>query len=383
MPERLYEQLQREMQAGGAEAALECLAVSLRAQQKYHELFEARLMLARHRLGLPLVGGASIDELPEPLRTQTEEAYLQACREVGTLLVKEGRLRDAWMYLRPTGEKELIAAALEQAEPRDEEFDDLVELALHEGLAPARGFRLLLDHYGTCNAITTFETLVGQLPPAAQTLAAEQLIDHLYGELLENVQAHVDNRHPGAAAGKSLAELAAAQEWIFENESYHIDISHLASTVRYARLVSRPAPLRKAWELTEYGRRLATPYRFTGEEPFADLYPAHGLFFAAALGERTEEAIAYFRERAETLDPQREGTAALETYLILLARLGRFREAMDETARLVPSGLTLSPYAPKLLELAEQSGAFDRYLEICQQRNDPLGYAAGLVAARR
>ena len=46
-----------------------------------------------------------IDEVEEPLRSQLEAAYLAACREVGELLLEAGRLREAWMYLRPAGDK--------------------------------------------------------------------------------------------------------------------------------------------------------------------------------------------------------------------------------------------------------------------------------------
>ena len=66
---------------------LECLAKELASAGKFHELFDARLMQSRRRLGLPLDRRGSLDELPEPLRTKTEAAYLDACREVGQLLL--------------------------------------------------------------------------------------------------------------------------------------------------------------------------------------------------------------------------------------------------------------------------------------------------------
>ena len=65
-----------------AEAVLDHLAEELRAEKKYHELFDALLMRARRRLGLPVVMSQSLDELPEPLRAQVEEAYLDSCRQV-------------------------------------------------------------------------------------------------------------------------------------------------------------------------------------------------------------------------------------------------------------------------------------------------------------
>src|SRR5690554_1837639 len=114
MADSTFEALRSDVSSQGAAAALASLVERLRHEKRYHELFDARLMQARHRLGLPLLGGASIDELPEPLRSQTEEAYLEACQEIGALLAHEGQLRDAWMYLRPTGNKETLAVALEK-----------------------------------------------------------------------------------------------------------------------------------------------------------------------------------------------------------------------------------------------------------------------------
>jgi hypothetical protein len=35
--------------------------------------------------------------------------------------------------------------------------------------------------------------------------------------------------------------------------------------------------------------------------------------------------------------------------------------------------------APSLLELAERSGRFDRLMDICRDRDDPIGFAAGLL----
>src|SRR5262245_23016584 len=107
-----FEELDAQLAAGGPDAVLNRLVENLRSEKKFHELFDARLMQSRRQLGLPAVLTTSIDELPEPTRTKVEDAYLDACREVGGLLLKEGQLREAWMYLRPTGDKSAVAAAL-------------------------------------------------------------------------------------------------------------------------------------------------------------------------------------------------------------------------------------------------------------------------------
>lgn len=380
MSENLFETLQAVVVAGGPDAAFDQLATEMRQKHRYHDLFDARLMQARYRLGLPVISSTTLDELPEGTREKLEDAYLVACREVGGLLLGEKKYREAWMYLRPVGDKTMVAAALESAAPEDDNLEEMIEVALHEGVSPVRGFQLVLENYGTCNAITTFEGTIPNQSRASQVAAAKMLVNHLYKELLSNVKAHIEDRSGPPKADATLADLVKANEWIFENDNYHIDTSHLSATVRFARLIEDdPETLRKALGLTEYGRRLSEQFRFPGEEPFVEMYPSHGLLFAATLGERVDEAAAYFREKAEKVNADMEGTASIETYLILLGRLGRFEEALEAHAKLVEPGMHLSPYAPRLFELAQKAGRFDRFLEISRDRSDVLSFAAGLV----
>jgi hypothetical protein len=202
----------------------------------------------------------------------------------------------------------------------------------------------------------------------------------LYKELLGNVRAHIERQEgQPPAAEASLTQLMADRPWLFANESYHIDTSHLSSTVRFARLLTDPAAVRTSLELAEYGRRLARSLQFPGEEPFVDVFPSHRLFLAATLGEDVDEAVRFFRRKTEQVSIEDVGTGPLETYLILLTRLGRHAEALDELARLVPHDVALSRYAPSMLELARLSGAWDKYLQIAQARNDLVAYAAGLA----
>src|SRR4051794_8175536 len=92
--------------AGGASAALDQLAARLREEKKYHELFEALKMKVRHELRLPLLPVESnSDALPEATRDKLEDGLVEACRQVGELLLKDGKIREGWMYLRPVGDK--------------------------------------------------------------------------------------------------------------------------------------------------------------------------------------------------------------------------------------------------------------------------------------
>src|SRR4029079_15650675 len=86
-------------------ALFQRVAQALVETGELHRLFDLRLIEERRRLGLPLDRRTAIDDVEEPLRSQVEGGYLEACREVGELLLEAGRLREAWMYLRPAGDK--------------------------------------------------------------------------------------------------------------------------------------------------------------------------------------------------------------------------------------------------------------------------------------
>ncbi len=378
----LFDEVQAAAQNGGAAAALETLAARLASEKRYHELFDARLMQARLANHLPVAQSANLDELPEPQRGKLEEAYLTACRECGWGLLEQGQVREAWMYLRPVGENNAVAEKLAKIEPDDDNIEQIVEVALQEGVSPRLGFELVLAHYGTCNAITTFDSELARRPLAVRQETAGLLVRHLHAELLENVRGDIARQEGAQPSATTLLELVRERDWLFSEQSYHIDATHLNSIVRAARLVDEPAVLRLALDLTEYGRRLNELYRFAGDEPFVDNYTAHGLFFAAQLGERIEEALEHFRARADSLDVQVEGTLPAEVYITLLARLGRFDEAIVASRQFLPPGLQTLGLAPSLFELCRQAGDFTAMLELTRERNDPIGFTVALLSGR-
>jgi len=343
-------------------------------------LFDLRLMQRRHELGLPLDQATTLDDVEESARQPLEDAYLEACREVGLLLLETGQAREAWMYLRPAGEKAAMRRWLERAVPDEELADELIELALHEGIDPERGFAWLLGRRGTCNAITELEAMCGQLPIQDQRACTAVLVRHMHEELLSNIRGHLQRLEQSVPDGNSISRLLADHPALLEEGAYHIDTSHLATTVRLARLLSDPSLLQMAIELADYGSKLNKDLQYPDQPPFEDLYPTHLLLFRATLGEEVDQALDYFAKRARTVAVEEHGATALETYLILLERTGRTELAMDEYAELTPADSSLSPYAPSLLHLAQVSGRWDRYLEICQNRNDVVGFAAGQVS---
>lgn len=383
MSDSTFDQLAQKLEESGPEAFFEQLTTELSREKKYHELFDVLLMRSRQRLGLPAILQGSIDDLDEPVRSQVEDAYLESCRHVGGLLLDDGRLREAWMYLRPVGDKQLVAAALDKLTPSEENLQDMIEISLHEGVSPALGYKLVLENYGTCNAITTYEGAVLGRPRAEQQACAAALLTHLYRELTANVRSDIARQEGAEPAEASLAELIADRDWLFGEMSYHTDTTHLAATVRFARVLEDRDLIAKAFELTEYGKRLSSQFQFPGEPPFQELYPAHGLYFGAQLGKQVDEALSYFEKHARATDVHEEGAGPAEVYIALLARLGRHTDAIRATVELLPPGTRTSGFAPNLHELSRMADDYAPLMHVCRERGDLVSFAAGLLESRK
>lgn len=377
-----FDELQNALATAGVDAAFTRLVEELRSRRKYHELFEALKMRLRFQLGLPLRYNDLGDDLDETRRNRLEEGLLEACREVGACLLANGRIREGWMYLRPVGDRTQAAQALAAIKADEDNLDELVEVALHEGVDPALGYRLVLEHYGTCNAITTYETVVRRQRLADQQVAAGLLVEHVHRDLLASVRADISRQEGREPAEQTLAELVADRDWLFGEHSYHIDTTHLASTVRYARILEDPQLIRLALDLTAYGRRLSPQFQYVGDEPFVDTYPDHALYFQALLGEQVDQAVEFFRRKAEELDPGQHGTEAVEACVQLMSRLGRHQEAMDVLLRYAQTdGAQAGRVVPMLLELAKSCGNYQAVRDFCRERDDLLGFASALIEA--
>jgi hypothetical protein len=345
-----------------------------------HRLFDLRLMQERLRLGLALDRRTPIDEIDEPLRSQLEAGYLAACREVGELFVEAGRLREAWMYLRPAGDKQSLRRRLARIAADEAQADELIELALYEGVDPERGFAWLLGRQGTCSGITTLDGLAEQLSLADLTSCAAVLVRHVYNELRGNLRGHLQRITNTPPPDASVLALITDHPELQAQGDFHLDASHLASAMKYARLLAEQGLVGKALEMAEYGSRLPTELQYAGEPPFEDLYAAHRQWFHATLGRDVDAAVEYFAQQASREVGASLSIMAIEAYIALLVRVGRPGEALEAAERLIPSEGQLSRQAPTLLELAELSGRWDRYAAICKARNDLLGFTAGLLA---
>jgi len=373
--------LQTTLEQQGLEAVWKQLAAQLLAEQEYSQLYELRKMQVRHKLGLPVLTNLSVDDLEEPLATQVVESYLEACREVGELYLKDGKLPEAWQYLRMSGNRQPVADALEKGEPDEEQMEAWIGIAVQERVHPRRGFEWVLKHYGTCNAVTMFEGETQQLTAAKRGETAEVLVGHLHKELYENLAGEVQREEGSAPQEKTIRELVADRDWLFSDNAYHIDTSHLSMVVRFARWVTNPHYLKLALDMTEYGRRLSSQYQYESEEPFKELYLGHAKFFAAQIGQDVDANVAFFAEKAK-LDPGMNGSFPAEVYLCLLARLGRDKEALACYTELLPPGSRTLGMVPSLEELTERSRVYGPLRNFYAEHGDRVGYLGSLIQER-
>lgn len=377
--EEMYRQLADAQQAGGPIAAVDRLIEYLESEKRFHELFEALKMRARLELGLVPTQTDRDERLDEETELKIERALIDACRRVGEGLLNEGKVREGWMYMRPVGDREAAAAALARIEPDDENVDALLEILVHEGVDVAAGYRLALQRLGTCNSITLFETAIAARPRRDQQAAAALLVEHVHAELLENLRRDIAQREHAEPKGASLTELLAERPTLLRDGTYHLDTTHLASTVRFARVLDDRPHLEMVLDLTQYGKHLHPQFQYPGEEPFLDLYPASAAFFRALLGDQVDAGIRYFTQKADSVDRRQFGNIAIEVLIDLLSRVGRNEAALQEFARRLPPDARLMGIAPSMLELSQRLGSFDAMRKLCVERDDILGYTAALI----
>ena len=366
---------------------LDEMASHFREARSPMELFEALKMQIREKLGLPLVSNENEPSRPEDVERQLEVGLLDACREAGTMLIEDGRVGEGWMYLRPTGDTPLAKELISKIEITEDNYEDMIQVLLHEGIDVARGYQAVLDQQGTCNSITLYEQALANRGKADQQAAARCLLNHLHSELCELVRGDIARREAPAGDEETLAEMIEKRRWILSDGGYHLDTTHLSSTVRIATVLEDEESLRKAWELTQYGRRLHHQFQYPGDEPFVDFYPAYTAFYSVLLGDNVDAGLKVFERKARAVDTVEHGTAAVETYVDLLDRIGRHQQAIDIAIELAPKDLPPQRIVPMLIEIASRvpeptsEQGWASILEYCQKHNDVLGYAAVLHAS--
>jgi hypothetical protein len=374
-----FDLLERALETGGNSAALDFLATKFREEKNYPSLFETRLLQKRLELGLDPIQVGSLEDVPETVRPAYERAFLDAAREVGGLFLADGDVARAWPYFRAIGETAPVAAAIEKA-GSGEELDSVIAIAFQERVNPRKGFELILKQYGICRAITCFDQYPG---PAGREEALHLLVRTLYQELAAGLRYAVERQEGQAPASESVSELMQGRDWLFENNSYYIDSSHLISILRYSLDLEDPGMLRLVIEMADYGRKLSPMFEFRVDPPFQNVYIDHAIYLRALLGEDVDAAIAHFRRKAAESDPEQIGTAPAQVLVTLLVRLERYREAISASLEFLDGVPAAQLGCPSLFQLCQLAGEWDQLRTLARERGDLLSFAAGQIGAHQ
>jgi hypothetical protein len=382
MDQQLYDDLQRSVASEGPAKAIDRLCEALRQRKDYSNLFYALLMKRRHELGVnPVPTGPSLD-LPPEVHQPYEDAIRESARLVGRLYLDEGNISHAWMFFRMLGEVDAVRDAIENFQPADgEDCHPIVDIAYHQAIHPRKGFDLILDRFGICSAITM---LGGQEFPHGAEIrdyCIKRVVRSLYQELYDRLSAEIERQEGKKPEAKTVAELMAGRDWLFADDFYHIDVSHLGAVVQMSVHLPPGEELQMARELCAYGQRLSPRFQYQSEPPFEDQYRDYGVYLAVLAGDDVEGGLAHFRAKAEQADPQEVGTYPAEVLVNLLLRVGRADEALAVARRHLAGVTDRQLTCPSIVELCQKTGDYRTLAEVAREQDNAVHFVAGLIAA--
>lgn len=367
--------------ANNSAAVFEQLEQHLKDSKNYHALFDAIMMQKKHELGLPLSRPGSIEDVPEEHQPAIEQCYIDSARVVGNLLLEDGKIGEAWVYLRTIREPDSIRKAIEALEVDTENFEEveqLINVCLYEGAHPVKGLELLLNTHGTCNTVTATDQHLHTMTEAERQQVAAMLVRRLYDDLRSSVLTDVRRKVPTEDDGKTLKELIAGREWLYDDNNYHIDVSHLNAVVRFARALDESCPeLPLAVELAMYGRGLADPLQYPAEPPFDEFFEGHLHYFKVLAGQNSDQSLTWFRKRLSTTDDPQDKQMVAYVLVDLLRRVNKLDDAVHFAAEHLRD--LNDPQGFSFTVLCHEAGAFDKLKQSSVEKNDVLAYVSAVL----
>jgi hypothetical protein len=383
MADVIFGELEQLVKTQGVKKAIDHLAEQMIARKDYNKLFYTLLVKSRLELGLNVIPTAPSNDIPVDKQEKFEDNIRLSARNVAERFLKENNLEQAWNFYRMIGETEPIKAAIDAMEPKPEdEMEVPIRLAFYEGLNMPLGFDWILERYGLCNAITTLTSQDFSQMPAVREYCLQKLIRALYEELairLRNeIEKHDGNKSdvekiPVGEAGE-IKKLIANRPWLFEEDNYHIDLSHLSSAVQMSIHLPACKELEMALELCAYGKNLSSRFLGKSEPPFENLYESYGTYLEINAGREIEKNLDFFRKIAKENEPDGSSYPA-EVLLQLLEKLGKSEEALELAGR------TLN--ASGLYGMCIKAGNFKPMKQAAQAQDDPVHFLAALIEVEK
>ncbi len=378
----LFDDLQKTLTSSGPIAAIDQLITELTQAKDYQGLFYSMLMKKRHELGLSPVPTGSQD-VPSQLLEPFEEAIRNAARTVGRLFLQDGNLPGAFAYFNMIGEIEPVRAALDEVKlTEDTDTQPFIDIAFYQGANPKRGFEWILERHGICNSITA---LGGDVPlaPDVRAYCTQRLIRALHSELVGRLKTEIAGKQGFEPSGQNIAELIRGRDWLFSDEYYHIDLSHLNSVAQMSIGLEPCAELALARDLCAYGKMLSPRFAYRSDPPFDQPYQDYDMYLGILTGADVEGGVAHFRAKAGQADPYEVGTYPAEVLVNLLLRLNRPKEALDAARKFLGQVSDARLSCPNLVDLCQRTGSYDVLAAVAREQNNPVNFLAGLLGTSK
>ena len=375
----MWDKLEQAMETD-ASAGIETLISELKQGQDPHQLFDAILLKWKYENGVPILQPTSMNDVPANLKKEFEAVYISAARETGQQLIEIGRIADAWMYFRAIEDATPIANAIEKYEPPaefDDELEEMIQLALYQRAHPAKGIELMLATHGMCNTVTALDQIYLDLSPEQRAACSALMVKQLYSDLTENLRREVEQRTPMLPPDLPLGELLAGRLWLFEDDNYHTDVSHLNAVVRFARALEADSnAIEEAIQLCQYGTHLAVQLQYPGEAPFDTYYESHEHYFKVVANKDRDQSIQFFHDRLEQAEEAQDQELIAYVMVDLLMRTKDFPAAIAVAEKYLDQVNEQSGFS--FVTLCEDTGD----MQALQRHSQKSGNAVMYVAAK-
>jgi hypothetical protein len=210
----------------------------------------------------------------------------------------------------------------------------------------------------------------------------KRLVRALHEELCERLRAEIMRQEGKQPEVRSVRELIARRDWLFQDDFYHIDVSHLGAVVQMSVHLPPGEELDLARELCAYGEKLSPRFQYASDPPFENQYRDYGIYLAVLAGDDVEGGLAHFRAKAAEADPETVGTYPAEVLVNLLLRVNRPAEALAVARRYLASVDDRRLACPSIVELCQRTGDYGTLAEVAREQDNPVHFVAGLIAGR-
>src|SRR5262249_35227381 len=154
--------------------------------------------------------------------------------------------------------------------PEGEDCQPVIEIAYYHGVHPRKGFDLILDHYGICSAITQLGGQEFPHGPEVRDHCIKRVVRALHDELCERLGNELERTEGTRPTSRNVRELLEGREALFQDDMYHVDISHLSAVVQMSIHLAPGDELEMARQLCAYGERLSPRFRYASDPPFEE-----------------------------------------------------------------------------------------------------------------